>query len=227
MSTQLLQVSLPSEIIYVSGTVNGVACTWTLVDSWWQTAAERATDDKYIVVLTAVNAAGMSATYTLTLYYGILNLITDRTREDAERVLALAAKGWAAMTAVERTEWSGKQKGAYNASDMNRVGAAVQYLTERFTEQGYTVAVAVAPKTDWLDSSSPRAAEFAAYLADVAALRGMIAVKPTTPALPETIEGLTVYGANAIEQVLVDLDALLTNAARGWYFSGELYAAEA
>lgn len=224
MSTQIIQVSLPSEIIYVSGTVNGVACTWTLVDSWWQTTADRAADDKYVVVLTAVNAAGTSATYTLTLYYGILNLITDRTAADVSRVLALAAKGWAGMTAAERTEWQGELKGAYNASDMNRVGAAVQYLAERFTEQGY--AVAVAPKTDWLESDTPTAEEFAAYLADVAALRDVIAVKPTTPALPETMAGLTVGGANAIEQTLIDLDALLTNAARGWYFSGELYAAE-
>lgn len=222
--TQVLRVSLPSEVIYVSGTVNGTAYTWTLVEGAWQAIAERAEDDKYTVLLTAVNAAGASATYTLTLYYGILNLITDRTREDAARVLALAAKGWANMTAAERTEWSGELKGAYNADDMNRVAAAVVYLAERFEGQGY--AVTVDPKTDWLKTDEPTEDEWAAYLADVAELRGKIAVKPTTPALPESIAGLTVEGANAIEQTLVDLDALLTNAQKAWYFSGELFSAE-
>ena len=32
MSAQVLSVSLPSEIIYVSGTVNGTAYTWTLIE---------------------------------------------------------------------------------------------------------------------------------------------------------------------------------------------------
>ena len=32
MSAQVLSISLPSEIIYVSGTVNGTAYTWTLIE---------------------------------------------------------------------------------------------------------------------------------------------------------------------------------------------------
>lgn len=222
--SQVLRVTLPSEIIYVSGTVNGTPYTWTLVDGAWQAIAERAEDDKYNIVLTAVNAVGTSATYTLTMYYGILNLITDRTREDASRVLALAAKGWAQMTEAERSEWTSELKGAYNASDMNRVAAAVAYLAERFAGYGYLVEVN--PKTDWVTTDEPTAEDLAAYLADVAELRKQITVRPTTPALPETIEGLTVDGANTIEQTLVDLDELLTNTTRSWHFCGEVYAGE-
>ena len=69
MSTQTLSVSLPSEIIYVTGTVNGTAYTWTLVDGSWQAIVDRAADDTYAVALTAVNALGTSSTFTLTLYY--------------------------------------------------------------------------------------------------------------------------------------------------------------
>lgn len=224
MNTQTLSVTLPSEVIYVSGTVNGTAYTWTLVGEAWQAIVERAADEKYLVALTAVTAAGNSASYELTLYYGILNLITDRVSADANRVRTLAAKGWGKMTEAEQKEFLTALKGAYNAEDLNRVGAAVDYLAGRFKGQGY--AVAVETKTDWLNGAEPTADDWALYLGNVAHLRGKVAVKPTTPMLPTTIRGLTVDGANAIEQVLVDLDALLTNAEKAWFYSGEIYSGE-
>ena len=82
MSTQVLSVTLPAEIIYVTGTVNGTAYTWTLIEGAWTATVDRAADDTYAVALTAVNAAGTSSNFELTLYYGLLTLITDRTAED-------------------------------------------------------------------------------------------------------------------------------------------------
>lgn len=203
MSAQVLSVSLPSEIIYVSGTVNGTAYTWTLIEGAWTATVERAADDTYAVALTAVTAAGVSTNYALTLYYGLLNLITDRTAEDVANKTA---------------------KGFYNASDLNRVGAAVQYVAERFTAQGYTVAVS--PKTDWLASDIPTASELETYRQNIASLHGLIAVLKSTPETPETMRFLDYIKANDIEQILLDLDTLLTNAALAWYQSGEIYAGE-
>ena len=203
MGAQVLSVSLPSEIIYVSGTVNGTAYTWTLIEGAWTATVERAADDTYAVALTAVTAAGVSTNYTLTLYYGLLSLITDRTRADV----------------ANQTD-----KGFYNASDLNRVGAAVQYVAERFAAQGYTVTVS--PKTDWLASDIPTASELETYRQNIAALRALLAVMPTTPKAPDSMAGLTYTEANSIEQILLDLDALLTNAAAAWYQSGELFAGE-
>lgn len=203
MSAQVLSVSLPSEIIYVSGTVNGTAYTWTLIEGAWTATVERAADDTYAVVLTAVTAAGTSTNFELTLYYGLLTLITDRTAEDV----------------ANKTE-----KGFYNASDLNRVGAAVQYVAERFASHGYTVTVS--PKTDWLASDIPTASELETYRQNIAALRGLIAVMKSTPETPETMRFLDYIKANNIEQILLDLDTLLTNAALAWYQSGELYAGE-
>ena len=203
MSAQVLSVSLPSEIIYVSGTVNGTAYTWTLIEGAWTATVERAADDTYHVALTAVNAAGVSTNYALTLYYGILSLITDRTRADVEN----------------KTD-----KGFYNASDLNRVGAAVQYVAERFAAQGYEVTVS--PKTDWLASDIPTASELEAYRQNIATLRALIAVMKSTPETPETMRFLDYIKANDIEQILLDLDTLLTNAALAWYQSGEIYAGE-
>lgn len=112
----------------------------------------------------------------------------------------------------------------YNASDLNRVGAAVQYVAERFTAQGY--AVTVSPKTDWLASDIPTASELETYRQNIAALRALLAVMPTTPEAPDSMAGLTYTEANDIEQILLDLDTLLTNAALAWYQSGELFAGE-
>lgn len=203
MSAQVLSVSLPSEIIYVSGTVNGTAYTWTLMEGAWTATVERAADDTYAVALTAVTAAGTSTNYALTLYYGLLSLITDRTRADV----------------VNHTD-----KGFYNDSDLNRVGAAVQYVAERFAAQGY--AVTVHPKTDWTEKDIPTAAELETYRQNIAALRGLIAVMKSTPETPETMRFLDYVKANSIEQILLDLDTLLTNAALAWYQSGEIYAGE-
>ena len=203
MSAQVLSVSLPSEIIYVSGTVNGTAYTWTLIEGAWTATVERAADDTYAVALTAVTAAGTSTNFELTLYYGLLTLITDRTAEDVANKTA---------------------KGFYNASDLNRVGAAVQYVAERFTAQGYVVVVS--PKTDWLASDIPTASELETYRQNIAALRALLAVMPTTPETPDSMAGLTYTEANDIERILLDLDALLTNAAAAWYQSGELFAGE-
>lgn len=203
MSAQVLSVSLPSEIIYVSGTVNGTAYTWTLIEGAWTATVERAANDTYAVAITAVTAAGVSTNYALTLYYGLLNLITDRTRADVENKT---------------------NKGFYNASDLNRVGAAVQYIAERFAEQGY--AVTVSPKTDWLASDIPTASELETYRQNIASLRGLIAVLKSTPETPETMRFLDYIKANDIEQILLDLDTLLTNAALAWYQSGEIYAGE-
>ena len=203
MSTQVLSVSLPSEIIYVSGTVNGTAYTWTLIEGAWTATVERAADDTYAVALTAVTAAGVSTNYTLTLYYGLLSLITDRTSADVENET---------------------DKGFYNASDLNRVGAAVEYIAARFTALGYRCPVTV--KKDWLTSDAPTASQLETYRQNIVTLRGQITVMQSTPETPASMAGLNYVKANNIEQILLDLDALITNITKSWCFSGEVYAGE-
>lgn len=203
MSAQVLSVSLPSEIIYVSGTVNGTAYTWTLIEGAWTATVERAADDTYAVALTAVTAAGVSTNYTLTLYYGLLSLITDRTRADV----------------ANQTD-----KGFYNASDLNRVGAAVEYVAGRFAALGYACPVTV--KKDWLTSDTPTASQMEAYRQNIVTLRGQIAVMASTPDAPASMAGLDYVKANNIEQILLDLDALIDKLIKSWCFSGELYAGE-
>lgn len=154
----------------------------------------------------------------------LLSFITDRTQRDVARVKALAKKGWAAMTEQERTEWLGEMKGAYNASDLNRVGQAISYIADLLTGYGYSVQVS--PKTDWTMSDIPTREQLEQYLANVAALRQALPVLPTTPEAPPDMEGLTWAEANDIEKILVDINHLITNMTAAWFYSGDLYAGE-
>lgn len=67
-------------------------------------------------------------------------LIYDRTQANVERAAALTAKGLA-MTDKEQAEYLAGMKGAYNATDLNRVGEALLYLQEELNGYGYAVTV--------------------------------------------------------------------------------------
>ena len=154
-----------------------------------------------------------------------MQLITDRVQADVDRVAQLAARvSTGTGTEAEKTEWATDLKGAYNASDLNRVGAAVAYVAGRLNGYGYTVTVN--PKQDWTSNDIPTAGQMATYIQDVAALRGAIAVMDSTPPTPDSASGLTWQEANNIEQILLDVDELLTRMAAAWFYSGELYAGE-
>ncbi len=203
MNTRTLTAALPSGTLYVSGAVNGVATTWTNThDNIWETVAERSEDDVYRVELTMVNGAGATARTTFTLYYG-LHLITDRTRADVENRTA---------------------KGSYNASDLNRVGAAMDYLAERLRGQGYFPRIS--PKLDWTEADYPTPSSMGVYLADLRELRSKLKLRSTTPAAPADMEALTYQEANNIEKILEDIDRLVTNAAQAWFYSGDLFSGE-
>ena len=119
---------------------------------------------------------------------------------------------------------AGNAKGTYKASDLNRVGAAMNYVAARLREQGYDPHIS--PKTDWMDGEWVTPSDEAVYLGDLAELRKQFALYETTPELPPDLEKLNYIEANSIEQILVDIDALLTNIAAWWLCSGEIYSGE-
>lgn len=157
------------------------------------------------------------------------SLITDRTQADVDRVKKLTAKGWANFTDEEKAEWEGEMKGAYNASDLNRVESAVDQLLARMREiagslESYAEQIGVAWETmfappydmadyaltvklDWTEEDRPRPPDMTRYLGNVVKLRN--AVEYATTALPSVMDKLTFEGANAIEQALERLDAAL------------------
>ena len=225
MDTQPLSVALPSGTLYVTGTLHCVSTTWTQQEnSTWQTVAARAADDIYQVSLTIISGSGQSTSSSFTLYYGLLQLITDRTQTDVEYAQQLNALGWANMSAAQRSEYLVGLKGAYNATDLNRVGSAVNYVAQLLTDAGYQVLVT--PKINWAVADIPTQSAMTAYLADVQTLRDVFPMPSTTPELPADMAGLTYQEANNIEQILLDVDALITNMMSAWFYSNEIQCGE-
>ena len=226
--TQVIELTLNAEIVSVNGVVNGESYAFAMTGSVdgmgiWSASVPRAADDVYRVSITAVNHIGVSSQLSTVIYYG-LHLITDRSQFDVDRVKALAKKGWANMTAEERTEWNNGLKGAYNCIDLNRVQSAVRYLQKRFADVGYSVELSDA-KT-WTLQDVPTPADLSEYLADVNAIRGVLALFKTTPHVPNTMAGFTYIKANQIEQILLDVDTLLSNMIASFVYSGDIFGGE-
>ena len=137
-------------------------------------------------------------------------LVTDRTQTDVERADYLNSLWvqhvWTG-TPEELAEWEAGPKGAYNASDLNRVQEAMEYLAGVFDLYGYTVALQAVQT--WADGNMPTASDMSVYLSNLSELRGVLDVLPTCPDTPESMELLTYIEANNIEEILVNIDLIL------------------
>lgn len=155
-------------------------------------------------------------------------LISDRTIEDVERWRILRNKGYANMTTAEKSEWMAQtMKGAYNHTDLNRVGNALNDLRERLHDAGYiTFDTNFVAKTDWNIDDIPTAADLTAYLDAVSIIRGAMARYSYTPVVPANVGSLSYSEANDIEKILSDVDILINNMLTARYFCGEIFSGE-
>lgn len=154
------------------------------------------------------------------------NLITDRSPTDVEAVkgLAEAIKHGTATEEQVREYLSVHQKGAYTYEDLNRVEAAVAYVASRLTEFGYDPSIH--PVATWSVEDKPNKEDFDRYFRNVALIRSAITVFKSTPVAPDSVVGFDVYQANALEQILVDVDQILNKIQAAWFFLGDLYIGE-
>lgn len=148
----------------------------------------------------------------------IVTLVTDRTQADVERVKALAAKGFAAMTAAERAEWLAGMKGAYNAADLNRVGTALNYLAGRLGAICGKIITWTA-KTDWAVTDIATASQAETYRQQIQDIRDALAYPAGTPDAPQ-MKRLTYTGANDIERILTICEELIVNVAKSFRHTG-------
>ena len=155
-----------------------------------------------------------------------MDFITDRNEADVARWKTLHDKGWHAMTEAEQAEWQSYMKGCYNFSDMNRVELAVQELSRRLTELGFTPP-ALQTKTTWSNADVPTKADFDRYFGNVDALKQVLPTFPSTPATPTTADRFDYQKANDLEKILLDIDVATTNLKKAWYFTGDIFAGEA
>lgn len=147
-----------------------------------------------VFILTAYNENGEGAGTSLTHYSipanPLLYLITDRTQADV-------------------TE--GNSKGYYAASDLNRVGYAMDYLATIIRGYGYTLEVHT--KTDWTDEDWKLTGEMVKYLQSLNNLKGVFS---TLIELPKTMEKIDYVDANNIELLLLTIDETITRVVAGF-----------
>ena len=148
----------------------------------------------------------------------IVTLVTDRTQADVERVRKLAAKGFSTMTAAEQAEWLAGMKGAYNASDLNRVGTALNYLAGRLASI-CGKSIAWTAKTDWAVTDIITASRAAEYRRQIQDIRDALAYPAGTPDVPQ-LARLTYIGANDIERILALCEDLIVNVAKSFRHTG-------
>lgn len=145
-----------------------------------------------------------------------MNLITNRTLEDVQRVAELSAKGYGNMTPTEQAEWLAGMRGAYNYTDLNRVERA---MVELASFLGVTL---YQPKTDWKITDFPTETSIAHYLENVKRLRRACNGIASTPSTPTSMAKLTYITANNIEQILVDIESVMN----GYAVCGETFCGE-
>ena len=155
-----------------------------------------------------------------------VELITDRVQADVNAIKALteAIKAGTATEEQVSSYLNEIHKGAYTYRDLNRVEKAVLYVARRLIEFGY---MAHLPHTEiWSVTDKPNEQDFARYFGNVKMLRDAITVWESTPEAPNSATGFDVNKANALEQILVDIDQILYHIADSWFYSGDIYLAE-
>lgn len=142
-------------------------------------------------------------------------LITDRSAEDVAELLELLKAGELPPE---------DHKGAYNASDLNRVGEAVTYVRGRLAGIGIR-ADGETLRTDWTAADIPRHSEMAAYLGAVEAIREKVRDYRPGAALPESMRNLGFNEANQIEALLSAAEDVVTKVMLSYRgYSGRLRA---
>lgn len=153
------------------------------------------------------------------------NMITDRTEADIEEVRAVAEaikNGTASYDQMEQYR-NGSMRGAYSYIDLNRVENAVDYVAKELQKYGYMRRLPIVRQ--WNIDSKFNEADLSRYIQNVATIRKTLSVFDSTPMTPP-VGSLDIHQANALEQILVDVEVILEYMKKGWFYSGDLYSAE-
>lgn len=181
------------------------------------------------------------------------NLVFDRSEADVtackEYAKNIMANGFPTDTAYYTTanadkmiEYLSGHPGAYNYTDMNRVGKMcreeisqlLSYISELYSyasdkgiptsaitdemKMPYTdddISAIGNPKRNWTVADIPTQTQIATYLGIVEAIRALVdgRLPATTPTTPTSLDKMTISKANAIERILYDV----------WYVAIDIY----
>ena len=147
------------------------------------------------------------------------DLITDRSSSDVNILKALIRKG-PNMTAEDIAKFLQDSKGAYNYSDLNRVGNAMLFIAEELKKAGEVILLD--PKTDWNMSDRMTIVEMNRYLSLVRKLSEVYSFTETP--VPTAIN--TVNDANNIEKVIAEIYDIIQRQITFLLYSGDIFAGE-
>lgn len=154
------------------------------------------------------------------------DLIFDRTESDVSSAIDLnnkiAQNGISSLSPSELIEYESGLKGAYNHTDLNRVGEATQYIVDNYLSFGETIPAIT--KTDWVMGDIPSKEELYNYLDGIDKLRTRSNL--TSPTIPTTMEKLNYESANAIEKILFLAYEDIKNKQFETHYTGMFYSGE-
>lgn len=153
------------------------------------------------------------------------SMVYDRTQEDVARRAALAAIAYEEMTEAEKAEWDSNLKGAYNASDLNRVSEAAQWLWQRLQWHGNR-GNPINVRTDWENADIPTQTEAEDYIGAVHNIFDSLELPASVPEPPASTDGLTFQGANNIERGFQMINDEVERLEIGWFYTGDIYCSE-
>lgn len=157
--------------------------------------------------------------YQLSLTY-LLKYITDRSKEDVERVKYLNRQYLTGqITDSEKTEWESDLKGTLNISDLNRVEGNVQILAG--------LLAVVAETKSWALGDIPTVDDYERILRNVTKIRDGWLTYNDTPETPS--QPLNAFEKwNVIERILRDIHNIWERTKMSFYYCGddEVFAGE-
>ena len=124
------------------------------------------------------------------------------------------------FTRVQADVDAGNALGMYNATDLNRVSEACNYIRYMFASYGYAVPDVL--RTNWTASDIPRQADMAAYLRTIRGLCALVVFMKQVPALPFDMARFGFTSANNIEEALYHLGRIAENIPATWYECGQI-----
>ena len=148
-------------------------------------------------------------------------MIYDRTADDVTAARSLLDKRRAGG-ALSESELVTLSRGTYNATDVNRVSAAVNELSAVLREMGYIPPADL--KANWTTADTFTRSHVANYLAAVAAIRAAFPASEETPEAPNISRWIDYAAANDIERLLYEVSHTIEGAKAIMRVSGSFTA---
>ena len=135
--------------------------------------------------------------------------------------------GWASLSTAEKNQWNAGMRGAWNYTDLNRIGQAIDYVVTYATNIGWSNVPSVTTKTDWSVTDIPTSAQLSTYIiTPLTAIRNMIEVPSGTPSVPGHFGYMSVGKANNVEKIILAVYNQLVLAQESNVYADEGLAGE-